>query len=117
MAVRLMLMQGKKAFLQAGAGIVADSDPARGFEESMNKAQAVLRAGEAAGGRREGDQFVVVRLCFGQAYIRRHPELAKDLARSASELRWLWCRCARDPSGLKSLRMTPVGGATSSWKD
>jgi anthranilate synthase component 1 len=45
-----MLMQGKKAFLQAGAGIVADSDPARGFEEPMNKAQAVLRAVEAARG-------------------------------------------------------------------
>jgi len=51
-AIRTMLMQGKKAFLQAGAGIVADSDPAREFEESMNKAQAVLRAVEAARGRR-----------------------------------------------------------------
>jgi anthranilate synthase component 1 len=50
-AIRTMLMQGKKAFLQAGAGIVADSDPAREFEECMNKAQAVLRAVEAARGR------------------------------------------------------------------
>ncbi|MGC2181718.1 MAG: anthranilate synthase component I [Terriglobales bacterium] len=49
-AIRTMLMRGKKAFLQAGAGIVADSDPAREFEESMNKAQAVLRAVEAARG-------------------------------------------------------------------
>ncbi len=49
-AIRTMLMQGKKAYLQAGAGIVADSDPAREFEESMNKAQAVLRAVEAARG-------------------------------------------------------------------
>ena len=49
-AIRTMLMQGKKAFLQAGAGIVADSDPAREFEECMNKAQAVLRAVEAARG-------------------------------------------------------------------
>src|ERR1700681_1920781 len=48
--IRTLLMQGKKAFLQAGAGIVADSDPAREFEESMNKAQAVLRAVEAARG-------------------------------------------------------------------
>jgi anthranilate synthase component 1 len=51
-AIRTMLMQKKKAFLQAGAGIVADSDPAREFEESMNKAQAVLRAVEAARGSR-----------------------------------------------------------------
>ncbi len=50
-AIRTMLMQGKKAFLQAGAGIVADSDPEKEFAECMNKAQAVLRAVEAARGR------------------------------------------------------------------
>jgi anthranilate synthase component 1 len=49
-AIRTMLMQGKKAYLQAGAGIVADSDPATEYQESMNKAQAVLRAVEAARG-------------------------------------------------------------------
>jgi anthranilate synthase component 1 len=43
-----MLMKGKRAYLQAGAGIVADSDPASEFQECMNKAQAVLRAVEAA---------------------------------------------------------------------
>jgi anthranilate synthase component 1 len=47
-AIRTMLMQGKRASLQAGAGIVADSDPASEFQESLNKAQAVLRAVEAA---------------------------------------------------------------------
>jgi anthranilate synthase component I len=49
-AIRTLLMQGTKAYLQAGAGIVADSDPQREFEESMNKAQAVLRAVKAARG-------------------------------------------------------------------
>ena len=49
-AIRTMLLKGKKAYLQAGAGIVADSDPAKEFEESMNKAQALLRAVEAARG-------------------------------------------------------------------
>jgi anthranilate synthase component 1 len=49
--IRTMLMQGKHAYLQAGAGIVADSDPAREFEESMNKAQALLRAVEMARSR------------------------------------------------------------------
>ena len=48
--IRTLLMQGKKAYLQAGAGIVADSDPASEFQESMNKAQAVLRAVERARG-------------------------------------------------------------------
>ncbi len=47
-AIRTMLVQGKKAFLQAGAGIVADSDPEKEFQECMNKAQAVLRAVEKA---------------------------------------------------------------------
>ena len=48
-AIRTLVMKGKKAYVQAGAGIVADSDPQREFEESMNKARAVIRAVEAAG--------------------------------------------------------------------
>jgi anthranilate synthase component I len=50
-AIRTLLMDGKKAYLQAGAGIVADSDPAKEHEECQNKAGAVIRAVEAA---REG---------------------------------------------------------------
>ncbi len=46
--IRTMLMQGAHAYVQAGAGIVADSDPVSEFEESMNKAQALLRAVEKA---------------------------------------------------------------------
>jgi anthranilate synthase component I len=49
--IRTMLMKGKKAYLQAGAGIVADSDPAREFDESMNKAGALLKAVEMARSR------------------------------------------------------------------
>jgi len=48
--IRTVVMKGKKAFLQAGAGIVADSDPQREFEESQNKSRAVLRAVEMARG-------------------------------------------------------------------
>jgi len=47
-AIRTLLMKGKKAYLQAGAGIVADSDAKREFEECMNKARALLRAVEQA---------------------------------------------------------------------
>jgi anthranilate synthase component 1 len=43
-AIRTMVIQGEKAHLQAGAGIVADSDPATEYQESMNKAQAALKA-------------------------------------------------------------------------
>jgi hypothetical protein len=31
----------------------------------------------------------------------------KDLARSGQDFAWQSCRCTPDPSGLKSLRMTP----------
>jgi len=48
--IRTMVMQGERAYLQAGAGIVADSNPASEFDESMNKAQALLRAVELARG-------------------------------------------------------------------
>jgi anthranilate synthase component I len=46
--IRTVLVKDRKAYLQAGAGIVADSVPAREYEESMNKARAVLRAFEMA---------------------------------------------------------------------
>ncbi len=47
-AIRTMLMKGKRAYLQAGAGIVADSNPISEFQECVNKAKAVLKAVEAA---------------------------------------------------------------------
>jgi len=43
--IRTVVISGSRAFVQAGAGIVADSDPAREFEETLNKARALLRAG------------------------------------------------------------------------
>lgn len=42
--IRSVLVQGDNAYIQAGAGIVADSDPAREFDESVNKARAVAVA-------------------------------------------------------------------------
>jgi anthranilate synthase component 1 len=47
-ALRTMVAANGKAWVQAGAGIVADSDPAAEYEECMNKAAAVLAAIEAA---------------------------------------------------------------------
>jgi len=47
-AIRTMVMEGKQAYVQAGAGIVADSDPEREYEECLNKARAVVRATELA---------------------------------------------------------------------
>ena len=49
-AIRTMLVRKGKAYVQAGAGIVADSDPQKEFEECMNKAKALIRAVEMARG-------------------------------------------------------------------
>jgi len=43
--IRTVMVAGSRAFVQAGAGIVVDSDPAREYEETLNKARALLRAG------------------------------------------------------------------------
>ncbi|MDP3910932.1 MAG: anthranilate synthase component I family protein, partial [Gemmatimonadales bacterium] len=43
-AIRAALVLKDRVVVQAGAGIVADSDPAREFAETESKAQAVLRA-------------------------------------------------------------------------
>ena len=43
-AIRTALIRDGRAYVQAGGGIVADSDPAAEFDESVNKAAAVLRA-------------------------------------------------------------------------
>ena len=47
-AIRSLLTQGGKGYVQAGAGIVADSVPELEHQESLNKAQAVIRAIERA---------------------------------------------------------------------
>jgi anthranilate synthase component 1 len=47
-AIRTMLMQGETVYVQAGAGIVADSDPTYEHEECLNKARALAVAIERA---------------------------------------------------------------------
>jgi anthranilate synthase component 1 len=47
-AIRTMLVTAKKAYVQAGAGIVADSIPESEYQECLNKAQALVRAVELA---------------------------------------------------------------------
>ncbi len=43
-ALRTMVMKNGRAYIQAGGGIVADSDPGEEYQESLNKARALLRA-------------------------------------------------------------------------
>lgn len=47
-ALRTVLLRDGKAHVQAGAGIVADSDPSSEYEETVNKAMGVVRAIELA---------------------------------------------------------------------
>jgi anthranilate synthase component 1 len=48
-AIRTIVVKDDTAYIQAGAGIVADSDPAREYEETINKATALLKAVEQSG--------------------------------------------------------------------
>ncbi|HAM39336.1 MAG: anthranilate synthase component I [Elusimicrobia bacterium RIFOXYC2_FULL_34_12] len=46
--IRTIIMKGKDAYIQAGAGIVADSIPEKEYEETLNKARGLLKAIEMA---------------------------------------------------------------------
>ena len=46
--IRTVIIENGRAFVQAGAGIVADSNPAAEYEETRDKARAVIRALELA---------------------------------------------------------------------
>jgi anthranilate synthase component 1 len=50
-AIRSLLAKGRKARVQAGAGIVADSDPRMEYEEVRHKAAAMFAAIAGAEGR------------------------------------------------------------------
>ena len=49
-AIRTLVIKGGRAYLQVGAGVVADSEPSHEYIETINKARAVLRAVELAEG-------------------------------------------------------------------
>ncbi|MCX7670033.1 MAG: chorismate-binding protein, partial [Anaerolineae bacterium] len=49
-AIRTLVMQGQTISVQAGAGIVADSVPENEYQETVNKARALVRAVELAEG-------------------------------------------------------------------
>ncbi len=47
-AIRTLVVKDGRIHLQAGAGLVADSDPAAEYQETVNKAMAVVKAIETA---------------------------------------------------------------------
>ena len=48
-ALRTAVIKDGYVYVQAGGGVVADSDPEAEFQETVNKAKAVIRAAEEAG--------------------------------------------------------------------
>jgi anthranilate synthase component I len=56
-ALRTLVVQGGKAYIQAGAGIVADSVPENEYQETLNKARGLLKAIEITRGRVQGSGF------------------------------------------------------------
>ena len=46
LAIRTMVVKDKKAYVQAGAGIVYDSDPESEYQETLNKAKSLLEVGQ-----------------------------------------------------------------------
>ena len=42
--IRTLVIKDGKAYIQAGAGIVADSDPEKEYRECINKAMALFKA-------------------------------------------------------------------------
>jgi anthranilate synthase component 1 len=46
--IRTVVIKGRQAYIQAGAGIVADSNPEHEYEETCNKARAMMKAIELA---------------------------------------------------------------------
>lgn len=46
--IRTVVVSGQRAFIQAGAGIVADSNPIHEYEETCNKSRAMMKAIELA---------------------------------------------------------------------
>lgn len=47
-AIRIVYKKNGKVFVHSGAGIVADSDPKKVYQECLNKAKASLKALELA---------------------------------------------------------------------
>ena len=43
-AIRTMVLYNQTVTVQAGAGLVADSDPEKEYEETLNKARGLLEA-------------------------------------------------------------------------
>ena len=56
-ALRTMVICGGKVYVQAGCGVVADSDPEAEYQETLNKAKALITAIELSVARRDANRL------------------------------------------------------------
>ena len=76
-ALRTMVAKGGRAYIQAGGGVVADSVPEREYQETVNKARALVTALEIAH-RGERIGVVAVRERTGwRTKVRRYRRLVE----------------------------------------
>ncbi|MEM8680548.1 MAG: anthranilate synthase component I [Planctomycetota bacterium] len=54
-ALRTLVLKGGVAYIQAGAGIVADSDPTKEYQETINKARGLIKSVLATEQRTQGE--------------------------------------------------------------
>ncbi len=62
-ALRTLVLQGKTAYIQAGGGVVYDSDPAAEYEETVSKARGLLKAIEIAERELQGQRHLQAAPC------------------------------------------------------
>ena len=101
-AIRTMLVQDGSIFLQSGGGVVADSDPEAEYQESHNKARALIQAIDLA---REGSDCVRLLVIdnydsFTYNLVQYLGELGAELDVVRNDAEPLEALVARRPDGV-----------------
>ena len=100
-AIRSILLEGGKAYIQSGGGIVADSNPTAEFEETRDKARAMIRALELA---QAGCSTMVL-------VIDNYDSFTYNLVQySASWARRSWCAATTRRRSISCARLVHAGG-------
>ena len=111
-ALRTIVVHDDKAYVQAGAGIVADSVPANEWNETLNKARGLLKAIEIAESWR-GVSFVSDTDAILQARsCRRHAGVGhlRNLRRQSEDAG------VQSLAGTWAFRLDPTGkGVAAGW--
>ena len=103
-AIRTVIMSKGKAYVQAGAGIVMDSNPAAEYEETRDKAQGA--AASARNSRRQDSEHLIDMVLRHRQlrFVHLQPRAVSGRARAPT------CRsCATTPSTLEDVARGEAG--------